>query len=99
MTYDNSNSSKFKKFKKEVLEKPKSIFVLIADESHWGYNKDGAHDNFVNDADLLKATNLVIIQVSATPYCNLTRHSRVPEKYIEDTSQPSWKIMSAEEKR
>jgi hypothetical protein len=77
MTYDSSNISKFEKFKEAVLEKPKSIFVLIADDSHWGYNKDEAHDKFVNDADLLKATNLVIIQVSATPYCNLTPHSRI----------------------
>ena len=55
-----------------------------ASEAQTLYNWGGAHDKFVNDADLLAAQNLIIVQVSATPYCNLTLNSRVPKKYIVD---------------
>ena len=97
MTYHKAYEKKFGIFKKHVLKDKTRLFVIIADESHWGYNWRGAHDTFVNDPDLLKATNLIIVQVSATPYCNLTRHSRVSEKYIHnsslDSSPTSWEIL------
>jgi len=55
MTYDNSNQTNFKNFKEYALREDKkdSLFVMVADESHWGYVKDGAHDGFVNDPELL----------------------------------------------
>jgi hypothetical protein len=94
MTYDKSYELKFKKFKDAVLENTKTLFVIIADESHWGYNRASAHDKFLNDEALLQSKNLVIVQVSATPYCNLTSASRVPERYIlppkDGTSE--WKL-------
>jgi len=84
MEYTNANQGKFCKFKDYVLtEKNKNtLFVIVADESHWGYVQPGAHDNFVNDAQLLEKDNLIVVQVSATPYNNLTMDSRVPWKYI-----------------
>lgn len=44
---------------------------------------DQAHDNMVNDSNhdgaLLKsAENLLVLQVSATPYNLLTKQSRIP---------------------
>jgi hypothetical protein len=102
LMYDMSSKGKFDKFKNQVLNPQNKghLFVIIADESHWGYNRGGAHDTFVNDSDLLEAKNLIIVQVSATPYCNLTRHSRVPEKYIEDVAaEGELKILDPEKAR
>jgi hypothetical protein len=97
---DLSSKSKFDKFKNQVLspQNEHHLFVIIADESHWGYNFGGAHDKFVNDPELLKAKNLIIVQVSATPYCNLTQASRVPEKYIQ-IEDDKWKILDSKEGR
>ena len=83
--YDMSSKGKFDKFKNQVSspQNERHLFVIIADESHWGYNFGGAHDKFVNDPELLKAKNLVIVHVSATSYCYLTQASRVSKKYIQ----------------
>ena len=104
LMYDMSSKGKFDNFKNEVLspQNERHLFVIIADESHWGYNWGGAHDQFVNDSELIKAQNLIIVQVSATPYCNLTKASRVPEKYIQiddGTEEDKWKILSSQEGR
>jgi hypothetical protein len=102
LMYDMSSKGKFDKFKNQVLNPQNKghLFVIIADDSHWGYTWGEAHDTFVNDSDLLEAKNLIIMQVSATPYCNLTRHSRVPEKYIEDVAaEGELKILDPEKAR
>ena len=77
MMVDNSYKTKFAEFKNAVLGNESHLFVIIADESHYAYNWGGAHDKFVNDADLLAAQNLIIVQVSATPYCNLTLNTGI----------------------
>jgi hypothetical protein len=79
LMYDMSSKGKFDKFKNQVLSQQNEchLFVIIADESHWGYNFGGAHDKFVNVPELLKAKNLVIVQVSATSYYYF------PKKYIQ----------------
>ena len=53
---------------------------MIADECHWGALQNKAHDNLINDRELLSAENVVVLLVSATPYCLLTLDSQVPER-------------------
>ena len=57
--------------------KPGMLFVLIADECHWGPTTGGQHDKFVNDPELVEAANVLILLVSATPYNVLTCKSRL----------------------
>ncbi len=65
-------------------EKNKDVlFVMIFDESHWGIGRGGAHDSVLNDNDLLESENVMALLVSATPYNNLTRDSRIPERYVQ----------------
>ena len=75
----------FDDFKREALAhaadlkegKPAALYVMIADECHWGPTMEGAHDTYVNDPELMAAPNLLLLLVSATPYNTLTSSSRV----------------------
>ena len=80
----------FEQLKKEVLEKPKTLFIIIADECHWGITKDkdqksSAHNLFINNwcenttEEKESPRNLVVVQISATPFNLLTQDSRIPE--------------------
>ena len=39
-----------------------------------------SHDNYVNDPTLCSSSNLIVFNVSATPYCLFTQDSRVPHE-------------------
>ena len=74
----------FEQLKKEVLEKPKTLFIIIADECHWGITKDkdqksSAHNLFINKWCEESPRNVVVVQISATPFNLLTQDSRIPE--------------------
>jgi len=40
-----------------------------------------AHDRFVNDKEMCLQSNLIVLNVSATPYCLFTLDSRVPDEH------------------
>ena len=75
----------FKQLRQEVQEKPKTLFIIIADECHWGITKDkdqkpSAHNLFINEWCKDKSPrNVVVVQISATPFNLLTQNSRLPE--------------------
>ena len=80
----------FEQLKKEVIKKPKTLFIIIADECHWGITKDkdqksSAHNLFINNwceniTEKKKSPrNVVVVQISATPFNLLTQDSRLPE--------------------
>ena len=74
----------FAQLKKEVLEKLKTLFIIIADECHWGITKDkdqksSAHNLFINKWCEESPRNVVVVQISATPFNLLTQDSRIPE--------------------
>jgi len=69
----------FDKFKSRVANNKHTLFLLVADECHWAALKDKPHDRYVNDNELLAAENVVVLLVSATPYCLLTADSRIPD--------------------
>ena len=75
----------FQELKRDVQEKPNTLFVIIADECHWGITKDkeekpSAHNLFINEWCKDKSPqNVVVVQISATPFNLLTQNSRLPE--------------------
>ena len=74
----------FEKLKEKVQEKPKTLFVIIADECHWGITKDkektsSAHNLFINEwCRGNSPRNVIVVQISATPFNLLTQNSRLP---------------------
>ena len=74
----------FEKLKSAAREKPNTLFVVIADECHWGITKDkeqksSAHNLFINEwCKGNSPQNVVVVQISATPFNLLTRNSRLP---------------------
>ncbi|CAM9719306.1 unnamed protein product, partial [Pylaiella littoralis] len=72
----------FKGFKARVDAKKDTLFVLVADECHYGCTVGGAHDEYVNDPDLHRCDNFVLLGVSATPYNCLTKKSRVDKSNV-----------------
>ena len=75
----------FEDLKKDVQEKPQTLFVIIADECHWGITKDkeenpSAHNLYINDwcRGKLSPRNVIVVQISATPFNVLTKNSRLP---------------------
>ena len=74
----------FKKLEKEVEDKQKTLFIIVADECHWGITKDkaqkpSAHNLFINKWCEKSPRNVVVVQISATPFNLLTQDSRLPE--------------------
>ena len=74
----------FEQLKKEVQDKPETLFIIIADECHWGITKDkdqksSAHNLFINKWSEESPRNVVVVQISATPFNLLTQDSRIPE--------------------
>ena len=73
-----------------MIDHPNRLHVLIADECHVGYgetdkSRKGANDYFVNywareGKQDRHPANLLILQVSATPFNVLSSCSRVPER-------------------
>ena len=75
----------FEQLRKNVQEKPRTLFIIIADECHWGITKDkdqkpSAHNLFINEwCKENSPRNVVVVQISATPFNLLTQNSRLPE--------------------
>ena len=75
----------FEQLKQDVQQKPKTLFIIIADECHWGITKDkdqkpSAHNLFINEwCKENSPRNVVVVQISATPFNLLTQNSRLPE--------------------
>ena len=75
----------FERLQRDIQEKPKTLFIIIADECHWGITKDkdqtpSAHNLFINEWGKEKfPRNVVVLQISATPFNLLTQNSRLRE--------------------
>ncbi|PFX11991.1 uncharacterized protein LOC111318964 [Stylophora pistillata] len=75
----------FDELKRDVQQKPRTLFVIVADECHWGITKDkgrkpSAHNLFINEWCKEKPPkNVIVLQISATPFNLLTQNSRLAE--------------------
>ena len=82
-----SDGEKYHSFLKMTREDVNgdTLFVITADEHHANIqaaaSKDGkdppAHHLFTNNPDVLLRPNVVVFDVSATPFVNITRDSRI----------------------
>ena len=63
-----------------INEQSETLFFIVHDEAHFAPKKHNMVDMFINDPAILKASNVILLQVSATPYCLVTKNSRIPEE-------------------
>ncbi|CAH1802279.1 unnamed protein product [Owenia fusiformis] len=77
----------FTEFKKQAEQNPKMLHLVIADEAHWGSDAstekvDRANEKFVNSWKNDIHGNVIVLQVTATPFNLLSTNTRLPsEKY------------------
>ncbi|XP_055481251.1 GREB1-like protein [Psammomys obesus] len=86
---DNEIQSKFEVFLRRVKQNPYTLFVLVHDNSHveltsvisgslsHGEPTHGLADRVINCREVLEAFNLLVLQVSSSPYTLQTQQSRV----------------------
>ncbi|CAH1775368.1 unnamed protein product [Owenia fusiformis] len=84
-TYDMSFEKDFNEFKKQAEQNPKMLHLVIADEAHWGSDKSTeevsrANETFVNSWKNDKHGNVIVLQVTATPFNLLSDNTRLPSK-------------------
>ena len=75
----------FRTFQMEAEKNKNQLYVLVADEAHWGITPDSAHDRFVNSTELARLANVVVLLVSATPANLLTKDSRILPQCLQQT--------------
>ena len=75
----------FDQLKQSVQQNPRTLFVIIADECHWGITRDkegktAAHNLYINGwCKENSPSNVLVVQISATPFNLLTGNSRLPK--------------------
>ena len=72
-----SEAEKMKNLKKRISEETETLFFIVHDEAHYAPLKNKFVDRLINDKAIRSARNVVLLQVSATPYCLVTKNSRV----------------------
>ncbi len=78
----------FHDFVTEAQTNQKQLFVLVADEAHWGITPNSSHDFFVNSTKLAELPNVIVLLVSATPANILTSDSRIPHQFLPSAATP-----------
>ena len=72
-----SEAEKMKNLKKRISDETETLFFIVHDEAHYAPLKNKFVDRLINDKAIRSARNVVLLQVSATPYCLVTKNSRV----------------------
>ena len=62
----------------QIREDDDTLFLIVVDEAHYGTTIKSEFNKFFNDKDMSTRKNLIILQVSATPYSLVTKNSRIP---------------------
>ena len=75
-----SEADKMNNLRKRILHEKETFFFIVHDEAHYAPLKNNLVDGFINDPSICKASNVVVLQVSATPYCLVTQNSRIKPK-------------------
>ena len=78
----NYEEMKIETLKKRIKEEVKTLFFIVHDEAHFAPLKNSLLDQFLNNPIVTESRNVILLQVSATPYCLVTKNSRIPEKNI-----------------
>ena len=76
-----SEENKIEILKERIIkEKEDTLFFIVHDEAHYAPIRNCLVDDFINHQKIAMAENVIILQVSATPYCLVTENSRVPRE-------------------
>ena len=99
-----SEEDKIEKLKQRIKSEPETLFFIVIDECHYAPVKGNVVDRLINDQMISNAANIILLQVSATPYSLVTKNSRIrPENVVdmvkemegdgrEDTLKSYWGI-------
>ena len=63
-------------------ESPRVLHVILDDEAHWGIQPRKNRDEITHSRIVRDNENMLVVQLSATPYNLLTRRSPVPNAYV-----------------
>jgi len=58
-------------------EKDRTIFFVVHDEAHYAPVRGSFADKLINDPYIQNAENVILLQVTATPYSLITKNSRI----------------------
>ena len=74
-----SEETKIDELRKRIAsEKDETLFFVVNDEAHYSPIRNNIVDKFINDPMISTAKNVILLQISATPYSLVTRNSRIP---------------------
>lgn len=65
---DNDHSDKFEAFLEKTERMKNTLFIVVHDDAHI-QGTDGTGQEWVNSKRVLGASNILVVQVTATPYC------------------------------
>ena len=69
-------AAKIEVLRGRIKKEQDTLFFIIQDEAHYAPVKHNMTDRLINSEGIISARNVVLLQVSATPYCLLTKNSR-----------------------
>ena len=72
-----NEAKKIEVLRLRIKQEKTTLFFIIHDEAHYAPVKHNLTDRLINSLDVITAKNVVLLQVSATPYCLLTQNSRL----------------------
>ena len=67
---------KIEVLRQRIKTEQDTLFFIIQDEAHYAPVKHNMTDRLINSEEIISARNVVLLQVSATPYCLLTKNTR-----------------------
>ena len=81
-----SEAEKVEALRERVNREKDTLFLIVHDEAHFAAVPSNSNltNRLLNSKDITSAKNVVLLQVSATPYCLLTKNSRVPKNNLVD---------------
>ena len=69
-------AAKIEVLRRRIRKEQDTLFFIIHDEAHFAPIRHNLTDKLINGEEIISAKNVVLLQVSATPYCLLTTNSR-----------------------
>ena len=85
-----SEEEKIENLKQRIKKEFTTLFFIVIDEAHYAPVKENIVDRLINDEEISNAPNLILLQVSATPYSLVTENSRIrPENVVDMVKEMS----------
>lgn len=79
ITLKMTESDKLHNLLNRIRCEDETLFLIVVDEAHWGTTLKSEFNQYFNVDDISTRKNVMILQVSATPYSLVTKNSRVPD--------------------